>query len=243
VLRTTIALIVVSVAAIAGVPASEPATRKVSLYDDRVSLDLPLDWVEMTDFELEDGSFGTAQATGGRLYEIYQHGFRSTSSEIDHGLPQILVQIREIGRLPYGRFVHLPTIDDLKSDTRSSFPDGLPPLVMDVEVEAVAFDGSTFSIRLEHALSLRFRGEVRVLTRAFLTERGLVAFHYTDRERDIEGGRLFFDRLMASVAIDPEIAYRPRVTDRWPGLPFFAAAAVTAALLVLYIGYRRRIAS
>jgi hypothetical protein len=45
---------------------------------------------------------------------------------------------------------------------------------------------------------------------------------------------------MDSVEIAPELAYRPRLTDRWPGLPYFAAAAVVAALLAGFLVVRAR---
>ena len=90
------------------------------------------------------------------------------------------------------------------------------------------------------------REDVRLLTAwrnryvtAFLTERGLVAFHYIDRKARIEQGRELFDALVGSVTLYPALAYRPRPLDRWPGIPFFIAAGITALVLAAYIVHRR----
>ena len=72
---------------------------------------------------------------------------------------------------------------------------------------------------------------------------GLVTLHFVDRERRIEEGRTLFDQIVRTVEIAPELAYRPRLGDRWPGLPFFIAAAVMAAALLAFLVHRRRLKS
>lgn len=179
-------------------------------------------------------------ATYGQSVEVYQHGFVPSTFESDPWLPHLLVQIRESGRLNYGRFLHLEPIDELRSASKTTFPNGLPPLIMGVAVEDVHFDSERLCIRLEHALDLRFKGRVRILTAAFLTERGIVALHLADRERRITESRELFDTIIDSAVITPDIAYQRRLRDRWPGLPFFIAAALAAAALAAYLLRRRR---
>ena len=223
----------------AGAAASDPAIREIAIYDDLVRFELPGDWLGIAPTDLDELTMWAASATFGQSVEAYQYGYVPPEFESDPWLPHILVQIRESGRIPYGRFLHLQPIKELRESSKHRFPQGLPPLVMGVAVERAAFDPSTFTIRLEHALDLRFKGPVRVQTAAFLTERGLVAFHFIDRKARIEEGRRLFDAVVDSVTLDPALAYRPRLLDRWPGLPYFVAAGVTALVLLAYLVHRR----
>jgi hypothetical protein len=213
-------------------------TVPVSIYDGHLSMSLPAGWREIPPEYLEELTMWVADATAGRSVELYQHGYQPPDFEADPWLPHILVQIREGGRLPYGRFLHLQPLEELQVETKQNFPEGLPPLIMGVAVEDVSFDSQRFCVRLEHTLQLRFKGPVRVLTAAFLTERGLLALHYVDREQRIGDGRRAFGEVVRSVTLSPELAYRPRWRDRWPGLPYFIAAGLVAVALAAYLSRR-----
>jgi hypothetical protein len=219
---------------------AETGPRTVRLHGGLVSMTLPAGWYEIDPAHMDELTLWTADATGGRVGAFYQHGFRPMLAPDQPGLPQLTVQIREDGRLRYGDFIGLSEEDASGDGPLSRHRDGLPPLVVGVAVERVSFDPASFTIRLEHALDLRVRGRARVLTAARLTERGFIAFHYIDRERRIETGRELFDAVLDSVEIAPELAYRPRLLDRWPGLPFFGAAAAVALVLAVYLAVRSR---
>jgi hypothetical protein len=211
----------------------------VSLADGRFSLAPPDGWREIPGQELEDLSVWIAEATFGRSVEVYQYGFVPGGFESDPWLPHMLVQIRDGGRLPYGLFLGIegPTSPVLADE--ASLRRGLPPLILGVEIDRVSFDPSTFCLRIEHTMDLKFKGPARVQTAAFLTETGLIALHFIDRERRTEEARLTFDSVVSSVSIAPELRYRPRVLDRWPGLPFFVAAGLVAIGLAAYLLVRR----
>lgn len=226
---TTLVLLAAAAPAVGGAASDLPA-GPVSIYDGRVSFALPDGWTEIPPGNLEELTMRVAEATGGRTAEYYQHGYYPPTFADDPWLPHLLVQIRESGRLRYGRFLGVDA-GGLDGDGH----DGLPPLVLDVAVDSVDFDTRRMCLRLEHTLNLQFKGRVRVLTASFLTELGVVAFHFADRERRIDESRAVFDELVAGVTLAPEVAYRPRLTDRWPGLYFFAAAALMTVLLILTI--------
>lgn len=236
-----IPIAVFAVLAAAAQPArAEPSFRRVTISNEVLSMEIPDDWREIEPLQLEELTMWAADATAGRLVEVYQSGFCPLEFEDDPYLPNILVQIRASGRVRYGSFLDLPPLADLQNDTRVSFPQGLPPLIMGIAIDRAAFDRSKYCIRLEHSLDLRLRGRVTVLTAAFLTERGFATLYFADRERRIDRGRELFDRIVDSVVVAPEFAYRPRTSDRWPGLPFFVAAAVILVVLIGYLAARRR---
>jgi hypothetical protein len=224
----------------AAVPAAqESSVESKVIYGGLVSFELPVDWQAIAPTDLEELSMRAADATSGRSVEVYQHGYVPPEFETDPWLPHVLVQIRESGRIPYGEFLHLRPIEEIRDASMARFPEGLRPLVMGITVDRVSFDPSTFCVRIEYALELRFKGSVRVLTAAFLTERGMVAIHHIDRKIRIDESRERFDAIVESVSIDPSLAYKPRLLDRWPGLPYFIAAGIVAIALVAYLLRRR----
>jgi hypothetical protein len=237
----TVPILLTLTAAAVTLPGSDNAGfRLVEIYGGRLEMEVPADWTEIEPEHLDELTTRAADVTAGRLVEVYQHGFRPSDLDADPLLPALMVQIRESGRLRFGSFVHLQPLDELRDDARKRYPNGLPPLLVGVAVDRVVFDRKNFSLRMEHSLDLRFKGRVTILTAAFLTEKGFVTLHYADRERYISDGRRVLDRIVGSVRLSSEIAYRPTLGDRWPGLPFFAAAAFVAAALLVYIFRRGR---
>jgi hypothetical protein len=220
-------------------PCSHSNAAPIPLADGRFSLAPPDGWREVPRQELEDLSVWIAETTLGRSVEVYQYGFVPDDFDSDPWLPHMLVQIRDGGRLRYGLFLGIESPTSPVLADEASLRRGLPPLILGVEIERVSFDRSTFCLRIEHTMDLRFKGRVRVQTAAFLTETGLIALHFIDRELRTEEARLTFDSVVSSVSIAPELRYRPRVLDRWPGLPFFVAAGVVAIGLAAYLLVRR----
>ncbi len=81
-------------------------------------MSIPDDWQQIDVFQLEDLTMWAADATAGRLVEVYQYGFHPRDSGPDPLLPTIFVQIRESGRQRYGDFVHLKALDELQDETK-----------------------------------------------------------------------------------------------------------------------------
>jgi hypothetical protein len=240
--RTAAALaVVLGSFSIASLGFSQP-NEPVSMDGGRIRMTLPGGWIEIPPAHLEDLTFWAADATAGRIVEVYQHGYRPRDWREDPGLPQILVQIRRDGRQDLRPYLRLPAIESVREGAREAFGQGVPPLVMGVEVERVWFDRDRVALRLENALDLRFRGRVRVLSAAFLTEEGFVVVHYADRERRIDAGRTVFQTVVDSLELESGLAYHPRLMERFPGLPFFVAAGLVLIVLFVYLklrGHRR----
>ncbi len=220
---------------------AEPV-RQVSVYDGLVSIEVPISWQEIPTEVLEFYSLRAAEASGGRTAEIYQHGFRPGDPEIDFSLPQILIQIRESGRLAYGQFLHLPPLAELRGDGEQRLAERAGPMLNRVELDEVSFDRASFSLKVTNSLDLTVEGTVRVDTFSFLTERGLFTIHcYAPASQTDMYAPLFAD-IIASVRLGEDIAYRPRLADRWP--PALAVIAYTtaglSAVILLVLVIRRR---
>jgi hypothetical protein len=226
---------------------SLPATtgepmRFEKVYDGHVTLKIPADWNRIPEEFLELQSLRSAEESGGQTTELYQYGFRPGNPELDFALPQILIQFRESGRVPDGRFLHLPTTEDLQRESEELLSDRAGPLVRGMKLDSVFYDRESHSLRLENVLDYEHEGEVLVESASFLTERGWFTVHCYTRvsERDLTAP--LFDRVIASVRFDDELLYRPRLTDRLPRffMPLLLVAALIAAVLAIVVARHRR---
>jgi len=231
-LRLFILLVILTAAA---APSSgDDATRTETVYQGHVTLEIPIRWHEIPEVQLELQSLNTAEMSGGRIAELYQHGYRPGDPELDFALPQILIQIRESGRLSYRPFFHLPPPEEMQGT--------LDPVVDSLKLDDAFFDRDRHLLRLTNTLGIAPESRMSVLSASFLTERGLFTLHcYTYKTHATVVAPLF-ERVVDSVRIDDELRYRPRLADRWPPRPStlaFSAAAVSIIILII-LGLRRR---
>jgi hypothetical protein len=237
-------LITALTAALPLLVAADDAMRTVEVYDGLVTLDIPEQWNEIPPDVLEFFSLQSAEESGGLVVEIYQHGFRPGNPEADFAPPQILIQIKESGRLNYRQFLHLPPIDVVRDHGAAELEERKGPLLKKLRLNEVFFDRETFSIHVATTLDLKFEGKVLVTSVSFLTERGVFTVHCYALISQHVAMMPVFDRILASVRIDDSIRYRPRLSDRLPPRPALIAYAIAFALavltLVVHLYQRRR---
>ncbi len=228
-------------------PAISPdqEVREVSVYDGHVTFEIPADWAKIPPEVLESHSMRLAEASGGRLTEIYQYGFRSSDPESDFFLPECLVQFRESGRLSYRRFLRLPNAEEMRETGRETIDERAGPAVREMELSDAVFHRDSFSLHLRNTLVLSNEGRTSVKSVAFLTERGLFTMHFYSRIKTIEAMDEISTRIVDSVRFDDELRYRPRLLDRWPPRPPTILVVVGSliaiiALAVHFLQRRRR---
>lgn len=232
--RFVLALAVVT-AALAGAGQG----RTVTVYDGLATLWVPEDWQQIPPNVLDYFSIRTAEVTGGRIAETYQYGFRPGDPELELSLPQVLIQIREDGRLSYGQLMHLPTPDEVSEPAGGPLADHRGSLVRDVELTALSFDPERFCLRVDSVLDLAIEGRTMVRSASFLTERGVFTIHCYDLEDRAELSAALFERMIASVRFDDRLAYRPRLADRWSSR-MTAVILFTAAVVLVGAGLAAR---
>ena len=224
---------------------AEEPVRTVTLYQGHVTLEVPADWEEIPEEDLETFSLQLAEASGGRVAEVYQHGFFPDSPGVNSTLPLILVQIRESGRLAYWQFLRLPPIEELQRSGSRHIIDRMGPVLSGFDLESVEYDKRNHTLHLSNKLVLKTEGKVSVRSVSFLTERGLFSLHCYAYSPQATVVAPIFDRVIDSVRFDDELNYEPRLGDRWPPRPStiaYGAAALVAVILVLSLirSWRRR---
>lgn len=233
---------IILLAATTVVSSSEPTMRRVAVYDGLASFEVPAGWREIPPEVLEYLTLQGAEASGGRTAEIYQYGFQPGEAESGFSLPQILVQIRESGRLRYGQFLHLPPLSVLRSETRRRPPEKVGRSADRLALNQASFDRASYSLRTSHTFFLANVGRVAVVSASFLTERGVFTVHCYTAASAASLDRPLFDKIISSVHLDPQLAYRPRLADRWPpsSATLAFAAAALASIVVLVVALRRK---
>jgi hypothetical protein len=229
--------------AVSALPADD-AVRCVTLYQGHVTLEVPADWEEIPADDLESFSLQLAEASGGRVGEIYQHGFFPDSRIVISTLPLILVQIRESGRLPYGQFLRLPPLEELQRSGSRHIIERMGPVLSGLDLQKVGYDKRNHTLHLVNKLVLKTEGRVSVRSVSFLTERGLFTLHCYAHAPQATAVAPIFDRIIDSVSFDDELVYKSRWVDLWPPKPstiaYGAASMVAMALLLHQVRRRRR---
>ena len=230
--RLVLALLIAAAAPIAANATTDPDPA-VAVYDGLVTVHLPEGWQEIPPNVLEYFTLRTAEATGGRTAESYQNGFRPGDPTLEFSLPQVLIQIREEGRISHGHFRRLPSAEEVAARPAGPLTDHRGSLLRDLELTGVTFDRQRYCLRVDSVLDLSIEGRVVVRSASFLTERGLFALHCYELEDRIDATAPVFEQIIASVRFDDRVAYRPRLTDQWSSrhtaVTLFALAALLAA--------------
>lgn len=222
--------------------AGDQEYRNLTVYDGHVEFDVPAEWNEIPGEVLDFYALRAAESSGGRMTESYQYGFRPADPEIDFSLPQILIQIRESGRLNYRRFLRMPTSEDLQAAGERSLAEHVGPLVRGLALGTTGFNRDSFTLHMSNTLDLRIEGQTSVESVAFLTERGLFTIHFYSRASEIGSMTEIIEHVTRSVRFDTDLAYRPRLADYWPPRPttlFLLAAVIAVGAGVVHF-FRRR---
>ena len=240
--RGAVKAVLTIVMLIMGFPAlsSEP-WRMVTVYDGLATLEVPAEWSEISPDLLDFFSIRAAETSGGRSAETYQFGFRPASTDVGFDLPQVLIQVREGGRIPYGQFARLPSLSDVEASTGGFSGEDHGPFVRGVHLDRLAFDADRKVLLMDSTLDLSIEGLTGVRTASFLTERGLFIVHCYDRLTAMESSADVFDRIIQSVTFSDDLRYRPRWSDHWSsryGAAVLFALAAAAAVFAL-IQWRR----
>jgi hypothetical protein len=214
---------------------TEAAVRTVELYDGLASIEIPIHWNEIPPDVLEFFTLQSAERSGGLVTEFYQHGFRPGNPEADFMPPQILIQIKENGRLSYGQFLHLPPVDELRERSDDRMEEHMGPFMEDLRLNDVFFDRESYSIMVANTLDLSYEGKVVVQSVSYLTERGLFTVHcYALLSQNLRMKSVFAD-ILESVRFDDSLRYHPRLGDRLPPRPALVSYAIAVVLAVIIV--------
>lgn len=219
----------------------------VTLCDGLVAVTLPPGWREVPPEVLELYTVTMAEASGGRVTEVYQEAFQPEGASELVEYPRILFQVKDSGRQTYGPFLRVPSLDEVVRATGPRLDQAGSAGVSELSLDQLFFDRHRFALRVSTTLTVEGTGRVGVHTASFLTERGRLAVHCFEVMDRFGATAPLFDEVIRSVRIAPPLAYRPRLADRWPWLgaldwrfgALVGLIVILAGALAVAVGRRR----
>lgn len=241
--RRLLLVLVVAAAAICPAGAAGPIT---SLRDGRVILQLPADWQRIDQEELDLVTMWAAEVTGGRVGELWEAGVAPGARDLQLGPPFVLVQVDESGRISYGELAIQPELESIQARVDASRDRGGRPGAGVMRLQSVRFDRTRFALETISGLATSPWGELEIHTLTYLTETGSLTLHgYLGAQADPLQRRAVA-AVLDNVLIAEELAYRPRLRDRWldlsrrPGFWYTLAGAMAIATWTVARRTRRR---
>jgi hypothetical protein len=232
----TISRLAVLALLLVATPPASATPVELALCDGLVTLGLPPGWRPVPEDVLELYTLTMAEASGGLNTETYQAALQPEAAGDLMALPRILIQVKETGRLPYLSLLELPGAELLQRNTGER-PD---PLVgrrlVDYSLDQLFFDRTRCAIRLSSTVTLPGGERVGTHTASFLTERGRFTLHCSELLDRFGATAPLFDAVIRSVRIAPPLAYRPRLSERWPALAALDWRHASLGALILGLG-------
>jgi hypothetical protein len=219
-------------------------TKTIEIYGGLASISVPASWMEIPAESLELYTLTVAELSGGRSAETYQHGMQPANLPL-FAHPHILIQVNESGRVPHAEVLQLPSVADANQAFGAQIQERLGQGGSSLALDQLFFDPERLALRMSTTIGNEALGPVGVHSVSFLTERGLLTVHCFQIGSRFQSTVPLFAEIIDSVELEPEIAYRLRIGERWPvfanpGLPWFAAAAVLAVIGAIVVALRRR---
>jgi len=213
--------------------------RTVELYHGRATMAVPVDWLEIPADALEHYTLALAEVSGGRYAETYQHGFQPAG---DHAFayPHLLVQIKETGRFPLRNCLALPSIDEVERASGKWVRERMGPRVSELKLDQLFYDPSIRALRMSTTITTESVGPVAVHSVSYLTERGQLILHCFETAPRFRRSATLFARIIDSVRFSRKVAYRLRLSERWPALErldwrHWSLAGVIVVLVVMLV--------
>lgn len=210
--RRRLLLLAVLVASMCPVVVAGPIA---SLREGRVILQLPPDWQRIDQEELDLVTMWAAEVTGGRVGELWEAGVAPAAGDLQLGPPFVLIQVDESGRISYGELAILPELESIQARVDANRDRGDRLGTGSMRLQSIHFDRTRFALETISGLATSPWGELEIHTLTYLTEAGSLTLHgYLGAQADPLQRRAVA-AVLDNVLIAENLAYRPRLRDRW----------------------------
>jgi len=232
-----VATVAVLALTVGTLPASAAKVERVDVPGGTLRLEVPSTWARIPPAELELRALFAAEATGGAAAEVYSAAFAPRGAIPAVAPPLLLIQGRQNGRMSWARFTHLPTPDEIDSEAAARLVGSGVPFGDHTQVQRVEFDRDRYVLELTTRVDGTPWGPLDVRSALFLTSGGGVAVHALSRADVQPPLDDMWRKVLASVALDEQLEYRPRPGDLWPWAftwpaTWYVAAGVVAGFAV-----------
>ena len=177
------------------------------------TLTLPAGWEEIPGPAIEEQTRSVLAAAQGRMAQHFDDGFQRSGSLKWLQYPYILVQVKETGRVPEGRLTHMKMLRYGIQTGMDTTGKKLNSIVSNLSLGDTYYDPTNKCLLIRMSVNVARVGEVRALTRGFLTEKGMLLFHCYAPALEFDSQLPEFQEILDSVRLSDELRYKPRLGD------------------------------
>lgn len=212
------------------------------------SISVPDGWVEMPTDVIDAYEKEIAKLAPNAPAQHYDYGFQSGNTENWFEYPYILIQVKNMGRIPESQIEKLEGYS-IQEDLNRQKKD-LSPVMSDIQAGKMYYDKAARIIWLRIESNVVGIGQISGLSGMIPTEKGFIQVGGYSLKGDYSTYEPVFRASAMSVTPNSELVYKPRWSDSLPpavsGIDWGKVAgkaivgAIVGGLIALFAGLRRK---
>ncbi|MCP5048289.1 MAG: hypothetical protein GY940_14050 [bacterium] len=178
---------------------------------DGFSISIPSGWTEIPRHILDQFEEGLARLTPKAPKQHYDYGFQMDGQGNWFKYPYILIQIKNVGRIPQRELEKLDGYsfkDDLDEHNEE-----LSPVMSDIQVGKMVYDKQSKMIWLRFESTVAGIGPISGISGMVLTEKGMIQVNGYSLRADFPTDSKLFRTIAMSVKPDPELVHNSNSPD------------------------------
>ena len=169
---------------------------------------LPPGWVRIPADVLDEHLKALGAVAKGKLDQKFTDGFQPAGTPWFQ-YPYIMVQVVESGPIPARELEGMKSFRSGVQEGLDEAKKKLPTMISDLSLGETAYDASNQCIWIRVSMQAAGVGEVKGVTRGFLTSYGMVTFNCYAQAQDFDQRLPVFNSLLANVKISDDMRYDP----------------------------------
>lgn len=215
------------------------------------TLSLPDGWIEVPQDVLTSVSNELVRQAPNAKIRKYDYGFQLETGQHWMAYPYVLVQVSNSGRVPEHQLKSMPKMD-LNEMFKNKAAD-LKSIMSNATLGQMQYDETAHVVWITFQSDVVDIGKVQGISGLIPTEKGYLQVHCYAEESNFQTYLPAFRQIVTSVAVSPELVYKPRWTDNSPilsGMDWSQVAvkaiggaiggAIIAGLIALFVALMRR---
>lgn len=193
---------------------SSIAYAEVKIQKPGYTITLPDGWIEIPRYIIKESEKMLSLLAPDAPKEHYDCGFQLDTKDNWFEYPYILIQVKELGRVPESKLKKLRNISSQK--TVGDLNKKLEPLMSNIQFEDMNYDDENKIIWMRHDANVHNIGPVIGISGMILTEKGFIQVNAYSLKKDYPAYESVFYSIVTSVIPEAELAYKPRLSDALP---------------------------
>ena len=183
---------------------------------DQFSVTLPTGWVWMPRNVLIQYAKTIDKLAPDTPSQFYDYGFQYRNSDDWFTYPYILIQVKNVGRIPTGEMARYRKVRSGMEEGLDQVREGYSSVITEAVAGEPEFDYERKILWTSMSMDLQDKGQVRALIAVKLTEKGLIQLNGYATSETFDEYEPVFREAFATLEVDEAIRYKPQITDNAP---------------------------